>query len=376
MSVQSCPDVSLEDWIRRAQNGDAAAVEFLLEQFRPLRRARTHALWTAACENLSSFEWADVEAEVVLLFLSRLQSFRFEEGVYFPHYIERMLYFDGLSWLRGQRRDAAVPFSQLAVSGSTRTGNESSEDIEEWLFPGADNLARDVEQTLSLRDALDALPAAQKHLVWQCCVLSRTEADVARELGWSRSTVRNRLEVALSQLRDYFGVETNTGTRTGRISSRDTSGRNTFQHNTFQRNALQSEFWSFILIMAKDEKRPDLVGVGSGRPVLLQGTFDFPATGIKTPQLLSTKLRYVVPPGTIAGIRFVRAGIMCEKMVCVSTVVNGMPHRLICVAANTAVHVPLAIVEALPAGSEVEIHIASDAPGTAIIDVGCLQMPA
>lgn len=356
MNSSSSECASLSASIQCAQGGDSEAVQTLLEQFQPLLRARTHALWGAISYDFSSLEWADVEAEVTLLFLSRLQNFRCDEGVYFPHYIERMLHFDGLSWLRQQRRGAAVPFSQLRLPPDAEVN-----EVEEWLFPGAEDLTKEVEQTLSLRDALEQLPASQKHLVWQCCVLGHTEADVASQLGLSRSTVRNRLETALKDLRAHFGVQEGAGSRTGRISHRE---------------APNHEFWNFTLIMAKEEKRPDLVGVGSGRPVLLQGTFDFPATGIKTPQLISVKLRYVVPVGSIAGIRYVRAGVMCDKMVCVSTVVNGMPHRLIPMAANSAVHVPLAIVEALTAGTEVEIHIASEAPGTAIIDVGCLQMPA
>ena len=128
--------------------------------------------------------------------------------------------------------------------------------------------------------------------------------------------------------------------------------------------------------MAKDEKRPDLIGIGAGKTVLLQGVYDFPATGLKTPQLLSPRLRYVVPRGQVVGIRFLRVGVSCDAMSCVSTVVNGLPHRLIPLAANSSMHVPFAIVEPIVAGSEIEIHIASDKAGTAIIDVGCLEMPA
>jgi hypothetical protein len=129
-------------------------------------------------------------------------------------------------------------------------------------------------------------------------------------------------------------------------------------------------------LMSKNERRPDLVGVGAGRPVLLQGVYEFEATGLKTPELLSPKLRYLVPAGCVAGIRFFRVGVSCDKMVYFTTVVNGMPHRYVPVAANSTVHVPFAIVEPIPAGSEIEIHIASEAPGIAILDVGCLQMPA
>ena len=128
--------------------------------------------------------------------------------------------------------------------------------------------------------------------------------------------------------------------------------------------------------MARDERRPDLVGVGAGRPVLLQGVFDFAATGLKTPELLSPKLSYTVPAGCVVGIRFVRAGVSCEKMAYLSTVVNGDVHRLFPIAANSTMHVSLAIVEPIIAGSQIEIHIAAEAPGTAIVDIGCLQMPA
>lgn len=128
--------------------------------------------------------------------------------------------------------------------------------------------------------------------------------------------------------------------------------------------------------MAKDEKRPDLVGVGAGRPVLLQGTFDFPATGLKEPQLLAKKLIYTVPIGHVLGVRYLRVGSVSEGMVAVSTVVNGLPHRIVPCAANDTMHVSFAIVDPIPAGSQIEIHIASQSPGTAILDVGCLQMPA
>lgn len=349
-------DGTLEAQIALAQAGEHRAVEALLEQFRPLLRSRMHRLWTALRENVSTLEWGDVESQVTLLFLSRLQRFEPEQGVYFPHYIERMLDFDGRAWLREQRRGMAVPFSQLSTTPC------EEDDLADWLLPAQADEARETEQNLSLRDALEKLPDGQRRVVWQCCVLGRTEHDVADEMRISRSTVRNRLESGLGQMRVYFGTQDQAATRTGR--------------SAIEKGEPMREFWSFSFRMSKDLKRPDLVGVGAGSPVLLQGIFEFLATGLKTPQLLSPKLRYTVPQGCVAGIRFFRAGIICEKMVCLSTVVNGMPHRLIPIAANASEHIAFAMVEPLCAGSELEIHIAADAPGTAIVDVGCLQMPA
>jgi hypothetical protein len=283
-----------------------------------------------------------------------------------------MLDLDCRTWMRELRRTAAVPFSQLPST-------YDSDDIEHCHAAGAvcfggnnvDEATLHIEQIMSLHAALHSLTRHQRQVVWGCCVLGCTENEMAAQLGISRSAVRNRLSGALSRLRSFFqeGKQEDKeaevvlfATRTGRSSPAV--------------RARKDSSATKRMIMARDEKRPDLVGVGAGRPILLQGIFDFEETGMKTPELLSPKLSYTVPTGRIAGIRFFRVGVMCDKMVCLSTVVNGDPHRLIPVAPHSTMHVPFAIVEPILAGSQIEIHVASEAPGTAIIDVGCLEMPA
>ena len=350
--------IDLDAMVRAAQNGDERATEEVLQQFRPLLRSRMHALWVSTRAGLYTLEWNDIEAQVTFLFLSRLHAFKPELGVYFPHYIERMLDLDGRAWVRTLRRGEALPFSDLWAH------DEDNQGAEEWI---EDEFARDesadTERNLALRAALDELPPAQREVVWRCCVLGRTEAHVALELKLSRSAVRNRLEAALTRMRAFLGSE-ETGTRTGRARP-ETCANSPFE-----------EFWNFQTDMAKNEKRPDLVGVGAGRPVLLQGTFDFPATGLRSPQHLHSKLTYTVPSGNVAGVRYARIGVVCDALVVISTVVNGLPHRLIPVAANRHAHVSFAIVEPLVAGSQIEIHVASEKAGIAVIDVGVLQIPA
>lgn len=376
-SAQAPHDCSLEARVFAAQNGDGDATEALLEQFQPLLRSRIHGLWIGVREELSTLEWADIESQMTLIFLTRLHAFDADKGVFFPHYIERMLEWDARSWLRAQRRGLATPFSQLGLAG------EEGADLEDLLPAAPADEARDVESILALRAALEDLPHAQRVVVWGCCVLGKTEVQMAQELGLSRSAVRNRLEAALLKMRAFFG-STEEGTRTGRarpetlLAVAQTAATAPAPSKNARRGAGETpfhEFWSCLSLMAKDEKRPDLIGVGAGRPVLLQGTFDFPATGIKTPDLLSPKLTYTVPPGHVAGVRYVRVGVMCEKMAVISTVVNGLPHRLIPVAANGTAHAPFAIVEPIVAGSQIEIWVASDASGVAVVDVGVLQMP-
>ena len=388
--AQTPHDFSLEARVFAAQNGDGDATEALLEQFQPLLRSRIHGMWIGVREELSTLEWADIESQMTLIFLTRLHAFDASKGVFFPHYIERMLEWDARTWLRAQRRGVATPFSQLGALG------EDGADLDDLMPVSEADEARDIESIVALRAALDDLPHPQRLVVWGCCVLGKTEVQMAQELGLSRSAVRNRLEAALIKMRAFFG-STQEGTRTGRarpetlfrVAQGEAQGET---HSADQSEAPGAatapatsnqaanatpfrEFWNSLSLMAKDEKRPDLVGVGAGRPVLLQGTFDFPATGIKTPDLLSPKLTYTVPAGHVAGVRYVRVGVMCDKMAVISTVVNGLPHRLIPVAANGTAHAPFAIVEPIVAGSQIEIWVASDAPGIAIVDVGVLQMP-
>lgn len=360
VTVSLPPTFDLESRIGAAQAGDELATEALLEQFRPLLRSRMHFLWGAVRGSFSTLEFADVEAQITFLFLSRLHSFQRDAGVYFPYYIEKMLDFDVRDWLRQQRRSADIPFSQLASIDS----NEELVEPSEWLFEGVGaHESSEVERNLALASALETLSPPQRDVVWRCCVLGRTEMAVAQELGVSRSAVRNRLEAAILKLREFFDEAEGT-TRTGRASKKS------------RQLDPREEFWEFLNTMVKDEKRPDLVGVGAGRPILLQGTFDFPATGLKTPDLLSKKLVYTVPIGHVLGVRYIRVGNISDGMVIVSTVVNGLPHRIIPCAANNVIHVPFAIVDPIPPGSQIEIYVASDHGGTAVIDCGCLQMPA
>lgn len=371
----------IEDLVSRSQSGDDNATEDLMTRFEPLMRSRAHRLWPTLQSRMSAVEWDDVLSQVRLSFLTRLRDFSPERGVYFSLYITRMIDFDCRAWLRVQSR-VETPWSQIASHQGDAQGGEddieysmlANSSAEHTLFANGDEIdpTSRLEQAVSLRAALETLTPSQREAIWRCCVLGKTEHEAAGELHISRSAVRNRLEGALSRMRNFFFDADalgdadenlrNLAARTGRAAPREIE--------------LQREFWIGRLTMAKDEKRPDLVGVGVGRPVLLQGVYAFETTGLTKPELLSKKLSYEVPPHCVVGIRYIRVGNKSDGMICVSTVVNGDQHRLIPVAANATIHVPLAIVEPIISGSQIEIHIASEKSGVAIIDCGCLQMPA
>jgi hypothetical protein len=110
--------------------------------------------------------------------------------------------------------------------------------------------------------------------------------------------------------------------------------------------------------------------IGEGDPVLLQTITVFEGRGLEQPQPLN--LSYSVPAGRSAGMFYFRAGSTVSGMVNVSVLRNGKLMRYFPIAANSALHVSLAIVEELPAGTQIEIVAAGEGSGTLILDIGYL----
>lgn len=114
--------------------------------------------------------------------------------------------------------------------------------------------------------------------------------------------------------------------------------------------------------------------INDGDPVLLQTITFFEGRGLMEPQPLG--LSYTVPKGHVAGMFYFRAGSTVSGLVNVSVMRNGKLMRYFPVAANSAMHVPLSIVEELPASTRIEIFAAGEGSGTLILDIGYIETEA
>jgi assimilatory nitrate reductase catalytic subunit len=112
--------------------------------------------------------------------------------------------------------------------------------------------------------------------------------------------------------------------------------------------------------------------VSEGTPVLLQAIRTFEGRGLETP--LPLGLTYVVPAERTAGMFYFRAGSTVSGMINVSILRDGKLMRYFPIAANSATHVSLAIVEELPGGTRIEIFAAGEGSGTLILDIGYLEV--
>lgn len=106
--------------------------------------------------------------------------------------------------------------------------------------------------------------------------------------------------------------------------------------------------------------------------VLLQTIKDIEGNGLNDPQPLN--LSYTVPQGCSARVQYVRAGSTVTGMTNVTLLKNGKVMRYVPVASEGVTHVPLAIVDDLQTGVEIEIVAAAEGSGTLILDVGILEV--
>jgi hypothetical protein len=111
-------------------------------------------------------------------------------------------------------------------------------------------------------------------------------------------------------------------------------------------------------------------------PRFLQGVFAFEGKGLDQPVPLRDELTYRVPDGVVAQAVYFRGGNGAAELICVVLIRDGVPMRYFPIGAKGDVHVPLRVVEDLPAGTGVELWLSAPAglTGTVIVDFGLVEI--
>lgn len=112
------------------------------------------------------------------------------------------------------------------------------------------------------------------------------------------------------------------------------------------------------------------------QPKLLQGVFRFEGHGLASPHALSDTLTYTVPMGRRAQTVYFRAGNSAADMIYIVLLRDGQPMRYFPIGARGDVHVALAVVEDLPAGTTLAAHLAAPEgiSGTVVLDIGLVEI--
>jgi assimilatory nitrate reductase catalytic subunit len=111
-------------------------------------------------------------------------------------------------------------------------------------------------------------------------------------------------------------------------------------------------------------------------PRFLQGVFPITGEGLAKPGPIDPALRYTVPNGLSAQALYFRGGNSTGELIYVLLVRDGEPMRWFPIGAKGDVHVPLRVVEDLPGGTAIELHVAAPegVVGEIVVDLGLVEV--
>ncbi len=111
-------------------------------------------------------------------------------------------------------------------------------------------------------------------------------------------------------------------------------------------------------------------------PRFLQGVYPISGEGLTKPGPVDAALRYTVPSGCSAQALYFRGGNSTGELVYVLLLRDGAPMRWFPIGARADTHVPLRVVEDLPGGSVVELHVAAPegVSGELVVDLGLVEV--
>jgi hypothetical protein len=112
------------------------------------------------------------------------------------------------------------------------------------------------------------------------------------------------------------------------------------------------------------------------KPAFIQGLFHYQGVGLDKPVAFEPRAIYSVPPDKRSQTVYFRAGNPAAEMIYLVLTAGGKAMRYFPVGAKGAIHVPLAVIEDIPPGTEVEILIAgpSGLHSSVMIDAGFVEI--
>jgi len=112
------------------------------------------------------------------------------------------------------------------------------------------------------------------------------------------------------------------------------------------------------------------------KPAFIQGLFAYEGRGIGRPAGFDPPVIYDVPADARAQTIYFRAGNPAGELIYLVLLSRGKSMRYFPIGAKGAIHVPLAVLEDIPPGSRVEIHIAAplEQKSSVLLDIGFMEI--
>ena len=112
------------------------------------------------------------------------------------------------------------------------------------------------------------------------------------------------------------------------------------------------------------------------KPIFIQGLFSYKGAGLANPVPFPAPVTYVVPSDRRSQTIYFRAGNAAPELIYLVLTRAGKPIRYFPVGAKGAIHVPLAVLEDIPAGSRVEVLVAApeELMSSVLLDIGFMEI--
>lgn len=110
----------------------------------------------------------------------------------------------------------------------------------------------------------------------------------------------------------------------------------------------------------------------------LRGAFPFRGRGRADPAPLGCELRHIVAGGVVAQLVYFRGRNDSGELIYIVLMRDGEAMRHFPITAHGEVYIPLRVVEDVPGGSVIELHIAAPEglTGTVDLDLGLFEVSA
>ncbi|WP_179414620.1 RNA polymerase sigma factor [Mucilaginibacter sp. E4BP6] len=177
--VSSSKPVNDQELIALLREGNAAAYTELFDRYQPI-------LYVYARKSTGDRDTAaDIVQDVFISLWDKRESFRYEASLLTYLYSAVRYQFFNLLDKQKVRADYAASLQQDAAEGS----------------PMTDNYMREKEMSRLIEQAVDALPANLREVFLLSQRANMTAAEIAELYGVSEKTIKNRLSLAIKQLR-------------------------------------------------------------------------------------------------------------------------------------------------------------------------------
>lgn len=185
---ENIPD---EELVKKAQNGDYAAEEALINRYRDFVRSRAHLYFIVGADN------EDVIQEGMIGLFKAIRGYEEEKNAAFKTFANLCVNRQIISAIRNAGRNKHIPLNDFVSLDEHADGKEDSETIESIIASPADSpedmmLVRDIIERIVIN--MPQFLSSFEQKVWSAYLTGKNYNVIAEELGKTPKSIDNAIQ--------------------------------------------------------------------------------------------------------------------------------------------------------------------------------------